>query len=51
MEAAHHASCRIVEDRGATSVSKAPMLYHTDADMEGLAARVGVSIDWNIIDR
>jgi hypothetical protein len=51
VEAAHHASWRIIEDRGATTVIKAPMLYHTDADMEGLAERIGVSIDWNSIDR
>lgn len=52
LESSHHAAYRLsTSGRGATSVSKAPLLYHTDEDMEGLAAKIGVSIDWSSIDR
>jgi hypothetical protein len=33
------------------SVNTAPLLYHTDGDVEAIAARIGEKIDWTRIDR
>jgi hypothetical protein len=33
------------------SVNAAPMLYHTDGDVEAIAARIAEKIDWTKIDR
>jgi len=51
VEAAHHAAYRLTQDGRTVSVSKAPLLYHTDSDMERLAAKIGVTIDWTKVDR
>ncbi len=48
--AAHHGSYWLKKKDGAISVSKAPMLYHSDDDMETLAGKIGVSIDWTVAD-
>jgi hypothetical protein len=49
--ASHHKAVRITETAGATDVADAPMLYHTDADVEKVAAAIGYTIDWNVVDR
>jgi len=46
VRAAHHVAYRIHSEGGSLSATSAPLLYHTDADMEALAARVGVTVDW-----
>jgi len=52
LESSHHVAYWLSADGGgASTVSKAPLLYHTDGDMEGLAAKIGVSIDWSSVDR
>jgi hypothetical protein len=51
VEAAHHAAYRLSGDGVTTTVTRAPLLYHTDNDMDGLAAKIGVSIDWTRVDR
>ena len=33
------------------SVAAAPMLYHTDGDVEAIAARIRETIDWTKIDK
>ncbi len=51
IEAAHHASYRVTDKNGSVSMDKAPMLYHSDADMEALAGKIGYTIDWTKVDR
>jgi len=51
IEAAHHASYRVTDKGGSVSIDKAPMLYHTDQDMETLAGKIGYTIDWTRVDR
>jgi hypothetical protein len=52
LESSHHAAYRLSTDQAGTpTVSTAPLLYHDDEDMEGLAAKIGVSIDWSRVDR
>ena len=51
IEAAHHASYRVTDKDGSVSIDKAPMLYHTDQDMEALAGKIGYTIDWTKVDR
>lgn len=47
----HHAGARIQSAGGAPQLSDAPLLYHTDADLEKVAADVGYTIDWSAVDR
>jgi len=47
----HHREVRVTRSGTGTSVSAAPLLYHTDADVEAVAARIGETIDWTKIDR
>jgi hypothetical protein len=51
IEAAHHKELRFTQSGGAVTVSDAALLYHTDEDMQGLAGKIGVTIDWSKIDR
>jgi len=51
IEAAHHDSYRVTDKDGSVSIDKAPMLYHTDQDMETLAGKIGYTIDWTKVDR
>jgi len=48
--ASHHKAYRVLLKNGQQSINPAKMLYHTDAAMENLAARIGVVIDWKTID-
>jgi ferric-dicitrate binding protein FerR (iron transport regulator) len=46
LTAVHHNAIRIREQDGEISMSRAAMAYHTDKDMENLAARIGQKMDW-----
>lgn len=47
----HHKGARIQNAGGTQQLADAPLLYHTDADLEKVAAAIGYKIDWNVIDR
>ena len=47
----HHQEVRVTRTDKGVSAAPAPMLYHTDADVEAIAARIGETIDWTKIDR
>ncbi len=42
----HHRAVRYVRKNGSVSVEDAAMLYHSDTDVENVAAKIGVTIDW-----
>ena len=46
----HHKGVRIGDTGASPQLADAPMLYHTDADVEKVAAAIGYKIDWNVID-
>jgi hypothetical protein len=50
-EAPHHKAYLFSSASGSVQATDSTLLYHTDADMEQAAARIGVSIDWNSVDR
>ncbi|MGO9309141.1 MAG: FecR domain-containing protein [Spirochaetia bacterium] len=51
LAANHHKAIHIdTSSGGAPRIIDAPRLYHTDADLEGVAAAIGFTIDWNVID-
>lgn len=48
-EAIHHEAFRFArEDDGTVTAGPAEMAWHTDRDMETVAARIGETIDWTI---
>ena len=47
----HHQEVRVTRTGNGVSAAPAPLLYHTDADVEAIAARIGETIDWTKIDR
>jgi hypothetical protein len=47
----HHREIRVARSGDGLSVNAAPLLYHTDQDVEALAARIGEKIDWTRVDR
>ncbi len=49
LEASHHRAVRYINKSGSIVTEDAPMIYHTDEDMESLADRIGISIDWESI--
>lgn len=49
--AAHHEAYRFIRKGDEIERVKAPMLYHSDEDMESLASSVGVDIDWTDIPK
>ena len=49
--ASHHKAVRIDTSGSEPRIADAPMLYHTDADLEAVAAAIGRKIDWNVVDR
>ena len=51
VEASHHKGMRIVKTGSGFKLHDAGMLYHTDADIEDIAEKIGVVIDWSTIDR
>ncbi|MGA2615576.1 MAG: FecR family protein [Spirochaetia bacterium] len=46
----HHNGARIQNAGGIPQLADAPLLYHTDADLEKVAAAIGYKIDWTVID-
>ena len=51
LASSHHREVRITRSGSGISVNAAPLLYHTDQDVEAIAARIGETIDWTKIDR
>ena len=51
LASSHHQEIRVTRSASGISVSAAPMLYHTDGDVEAIAARIDEKIDWTKIDR
>jgi hypothetical protein len=51
VSAAHHTAWRLSNASGSPTAVSAPLLYHTDADMESLAKKVGVTIDWSTVQK
>jgi ferric-dicitrate binding protein FerR (iron transport regulator) len=51
VEAPHHKAYLFTSSGREVTVSDSTLLYHTDADMEGVAATLGVTIDWSVPDR
>jgi hypothetical protein len=45
-EADRHKALRFIRGAGGTTTEAAPLLYHTDADMDTLAAKIQVTIPW-----
>lgn len=50
LEAARHTAVEYAKDNGTITVERAPVRYHTDAEMEQLAAKIGYTIDWSTPD-
>ncbi len=48
--AAHHKAIRFIRNGASIAAEPAPMLYHTDAQMQALAGKIGYTIDWNKAD-
>ncbi len=51
LASSHHQEVRVTRAAAGESVSPAPLLYHTDADVEAIAARIGEKVDWTKIDQ
>jgi hypothetical protein len=51
LASSHHQEVRVTRTASGLSVNKAPLLYHTDGDVEAIAARIGEKIDWTKIDK
>ncbi len=51
VKSSHHHAVRISESGGSVIMSQAEMAYHTDGDMENLAAQIGQEMDWNTIEK
>jgi len=49
--ASHHKGVRIADTGASPHLEDAPMLYHTDADVEAVAADIGYKINWNEVNR
>lgn len=50
METSHHSAVRITENNRQLEVYQAPMLYHSDKEMENLAGSIGLKMDWNSVE-
>ncbi len=49
--APHHKSYLFTSSANGVNVADSTLLYHSDADVDGLAAKIGVRIDWTTPDR
>jgi hypothetical protein len=49
--ASHHKAVRVAGNTDQPQVTDAPLLYHTDEDVEKVAAAIGYKIDWSVVDR
>ncbi len=50
IKALHHKAYNVILKNNKTVFKKAQMLYHRDKDIEGVAKKIGVTIDWTKID-
>jgi ferric-dicitrate binding protein FerR (iron transport regulator) len=50
VEAAHHKASVFTKQNGKVVVRPGAMEYHTDEDMQNLAAKIGYTIDWSVIE-
>ena len=46
LEAAHHSAVEYNREDGIFRVTKRPLLYHTDAEMQAFANKIGYTINW-----
>jgi hypothetical protein len=51
LASSHHREVRVTRSATGISVNAAPMQYHTDGDVEAVAARIGEKVDWTKLDR
>ena len=51
LASSHHEELRVTRSPSGISARAAPLLYHTDGDVEAIAARIDEKIDWTKIDR
>jgi hypothetical protein len=51
LASSHHQEVRVTRSSSGTTVSPAPLLYHTDGDVEAIAARISETIDWTTLDK
>jgi hypothetical protein len=51
LASSHHAELRVSRSDSGVSVNAAPLQYHTDGDVEAIAARIGETIDWTKLDK
>jgi hypothetical protein len=51
LASSHHQELRVSRSASGISVGAAPLEYHTDGDVEAIAARIGETIDWTKLDR
>jgi hypothetical protein len=51
LESPHHKAFLVSGSGGDLTVSDAPLLYHTDADVDNLARKIGVTLDWTKVDK
>jgi hypothetical protein len=49
--ASHHRAVSVSDSSGKPQVLDAPMLYHTDKDLDAVAADIGYTIDWSVVDK
>jgi hypothetical protein len=47
VDADYHTAYRFVQEGATVSYQSAPLLYHTDEEMDTLAAKIGVTIPWS----
>lgn len=50
ISASHHKAVRITRKGDTIVINDAGMKYHRDANIEKLAQKIGVTIDWNSVD-
>ena len=51
LSSSHHQEVRVTRTATGISMSPAPLLYHTDEDVEAIAARIDEKVDWTRIDQ
>lgn len=51
LASSHHEELRVTRSASGISARAAPMLYHTDQDVEAIASKIDEKVDWTRIDR
>jgi hypothetical protein len=51
LASSHHEELRVTRSASGITAHSAPLLYHTDGDVEAIAAKIDEKIDWTRIDR